>query len=99
MTLLRKLAQLVQDLYTIRAILEGDQISSQPYGSKPGDTNCIAITIKYDRGDRRININTKVLIANCIFEEFSKDEYRIEEYSEELENEISVVFFRKYQPI
>lgn len=94
MKLLRRVAQLVQDLYTIGAILEEDEISSLPHGNKLGDTNCIAITIKYNRGDRRKNTYTKILIANCIYDEFSKDEYRIEKYSEELENEISVVFFR-----
>lgn len=95
MTLLRRIAQLVQDLRTIGAIEEGDKVSSVPWGGKFSDANCINLTIQYERGDEQANRRTKILIGECILEEFTKDECRVEEYSEELENKISVTIFRK----
>lgn len=95
MTLLRRIAQLVEDLRTIGAISEEDKISTRDGGSKYSDTNCITLTINYERGDCQANRRAKGLIGGCILEEFSEDEYRVEEYSEELDNEIAVVLFRK----
>ena len=95
MTLLRRIAQLVEDLHTIGAISKEDKISTRDGGSKFCDTNCITLTIEYERGDSQANRRTKQLIGGCILEEFSENEYKIVEYSEELDNEIAVVLFRK----
>lgn len=93
MTLLRRIAQLVQDLRTIGAIREEDKIFSNPFGSKFSDTNCISLTIQFEREDEQSNRRLEHLIGECISEEFSEAEWRVEEYSEE--GELSVVFFRK----
>ncbi len=95
MTLLRRTAQFVQDLRIIGAIKENDKVFSSPFGCKYGDKNCINLIIQYERGDEQANRRAKRLIGECFFEEFSKDECRIEEYSEKLANEFSVTIFRK----
>lgn len=96
MTLLRRISQLVEDLRITGAVSKEDQISISDGGSRYCEIkNCITLTIKYERGDYNANLRTKYLIAGCILEEFSVNGFRVEEYSEELENEIAVVLYRK----
>lgn len=95
MTLLRRTAQLIEDLRTIGVISKKDKVSTREGDYKSTEANAITLTITYDREDYFENYMFDNLIERFILEEFAEEEYQTKIYTEV--NKISVVLFKKPQ--